>query len=252
MSANGFLTADELVSFASNGRIFQLNNVAAPWWELFADEIELEFGIRPTITWSDSGLTGTGAYRTAALQRKLNPAVSPAGSDHCRGRAVDIWNWATFHRIDKAKFLRIAARYGLAFRVKNEGWHGVFERTVTPAGESTTPITPARPTTRPTTRPTDGDELMPNYIHISSGADNNSFAVGQRLVQDPATGVFRPLTDGEFGLLEVTQPGIIWAQWSPATAVNYTSRLGLREYTPDTTRRGGVGKLTGRIIFPTS
>ena len=95
-----------------------------------------------------------------------------------------------------------------------------------------------------------GDDEMQNYILLNSGADNDMFVTGQRLVQNPSTGVFRVLADGEYALLQKTHPEIIWADWSPDVAKKYVAVLGLLAYeVPPGAPRGYVGRLTGEVIY---
>lgn len=168
-----------------------------------------------------------------------NPDSGPL--THARGVGGDLTIWPT-------AMLKALTRSGIQVNgVPGEPWHiqlpnyrdyPIISSYTIPAGSGANPVSP-----------TGKENEMANYVYINSGKDNANFAIGQRLVQSAETGVFRALADGEFALLEKTHPEIVWAEWSPAIASQYTNVLGLLEYVP-TGKPGGVGRLTGKTIYP--
>lgn len=143
MSAAGQLTAAELTAFISGGYTFTLENVTEARWRGFADQVEREFGIRPTITWSQ-GLP-SGGYRTVAMQRIINPGLKIG--NHMYGKAVDNYNQRTFRNINEKRYLEIASYWGFVYDATGEPWHmhcinNSMPANVTPANSgNSTPIT---------------------------------------------------------------------------------------------------------------
>ncbi len=132
-SKPGYLKDQDLTPIP-NG---QLANVAAAWWMKARQELIDAFGFAPANRPS-------GTYRTAAQQKRINPLTPPSLSDHCKGRAIDIRNWATYHAKDRKKFIAILAANGFLNQQVNgapfpsEPWHYRNTRTTPPAKAPTT------------------------------------------------------------------------------------------------------------------
>jgi hypothetical protein len=137
VSSAGALTAGELTSFNSGGRLFRLRNDAAVRWLGFARELTAAFGFAPTLTWA-SGLP-SGGYRTIGEQRIINPALGVG--DHTWGYGHDIYNQRSFRNANEPLFLAICAKWGLRFTVlPSEPWHARQVFTTLPAGLNVIPI----------------------------------------------------------------------------------------------------------------
>jgi hypothetical protein len=92
-----------------------------------------------------------------------------------------------------------------------------------------------------------GENDMNDYLCVQNSS-NGMIGKGQRFVQG-ADGVFRCLTNREWGARAFNFPNIKPAEWSGDEIVDVISRVGLREYKYDAKVPGGVGRLTGKVIF---
>lgn len=108
----------------------------------------------------------------------------------------------------------------------------------TAGGGGATPIDPT---------PSHGQETddMIHYLCVATSS-NGMIGKDQRFVQG-AEGPLRCLSDGEWGPIALSSPPV--AQWTGDMIVNLVARIGIREYVFDARIPGGVGKLTGRILY---
>lgn len=93
----------------------------------------------------------------------------------------------------------------------------------------------------------DQENDMNDYLCVENSKDG-MIGKGQRFVQG-ADGVLRCLPNGEWEVRSHNFPGIKPAEWSGDRISAAIKQVGLREYTFDKTVPGGVGRLTGKIIY---
>lgn len=87
-----------------------------------------------------------------------------------------------------------------------------------------------------------------NRILIVADARNGRIVTGQRFYQG-ADQVMYPLTKRQYEIDNRCHPNAIWTEWTGDDAVAHAKNVGLYKYTPDPSVKGGVGKLTGPIIY---
>lgn len=94
---------------------------------------------------------------------------------------------------------------------------------------------------------TEEENDMNDYLCVENSQDG-MIGKGQRFVQG-ADGVLRCLPNGEWEVRSHNFPSIKPAEWSGDRISSAIKYVGLREYTYDRGTPGGVGRLTGKIIY---
>jgi hypothetical protein len=93
----------------------------------------------------------------------------------------------------------------------------------------------------------DQENDMNDYL-CTKVSGNGLIGKDQRFVQG-ADGVLRCLTNGEWGVRAANYPNIKPASLTGDQIADIVSRVGLLEYVNDAKVPGGVGRLTGKIIY---
>jgi hypothetical protein len=93
------------------------------------------------------------------------------------------------------------------------------------------------------------DDDMIHYL-CTATSSNGMLGVGQRFVQG-ADGPLRCLSDGEWGVIQRNGLGASPASMTGDQLMTIIARVGLYEYVYSANAPGGVGRLTGRILYGT-
>lgn len=97
----------------------------------------------------------------------------------------------------------------------------------------------------PTNEQEEADMLR---ILVVADAKNGRVVKGQRFYQGPDQ-VLIPLTKRQYEIDHDQYPGARWTEWTGDDIVNHAKNVGLMTYEPDLSVRGGVGKLTGPVVY---